>query len=69
MKMTVEVREGELAYTWRIEENNLVFTIYYPSLSELEKLSPWEQAFWKIEIYEKLLKNMKKHEKLVMCLM
>jgi len=45
MKMTVEVREGELAYTWRIEENNLVFTIYYPSLSELEKLSPWEQAF------------------------
>ncbi|MHA1722817.1 MAG: hypothetical protein ACTSXW_07060 [Candidatus Baldrarchaeia archaeon] len=62
--MQQEVKKGELAYTWKIKGNNLIYTIYYPSLPELEKLSPWEQAFWKIEIYEKLLKNMKKHKEL-----
>ncbi|MHA1628219.1 MAG: hypothetical protein ACTSW6_04025 [Candidatus Baldrarchaeia archaeon] len=64
MKMSHIGENEKVAYTWRIEGDNLIFTIYYPTSSELKALDPWAQSFWKIKLYEELLKHMKKHEKL-----
>ncbi|MHA1722815.1 MAG: hypothetical protein ACTSXW_07050 [Candidatus Baldrarchaeia archaeon] len=62
--MSQEVREEKVAYTWRIEGDKLLFTVYFPSASEFEKLDIWEQAFWKTKLYEHILENIEKHDKL-----